>query len=291
MIFNLCKLCPLTNIMKKILLLFIITAFSANAQENKTVNLKWKINDTLTYKTIMKEIVVEQEQSEEKTDSIADGFKDFFKQMQKSAGNLKYETKLYPDKKGNVDIAMFLKKDKTDTTDNLFTGMAEMNGNVVLRGKVSSAGELLSFYYKSSQNNLISILFELPNKPIKVGDKWKLKVDMISMDQNFVADTLFKKNEVRLDKIIEKDGDQIAIIKYDIEEYVSGDFGNGLMTMFEGKNDKKTFMKMTHKATGYFSINKGMWIEYDGIMEIKTNFSMMGMGENKRTEFKLIPQK
>lgn len=277
--------------MKKILLILIITAFSANAQQNKTVNLKWKINDTLTYKTVMKEIVVEQEQNEEEKDSIAYGFKDLFKQMQQSAGNLKYETKLYPDNKGNVDIAMFMKQDKTDTTDNMFSGLAKMNGNVVLRGKVSSTGELLSFYYKSSQNNLISILFELPNKPIKVGDKWKLKVDMISMDQNFVADTLFKKNEVRLDKIIEKDGDQIAVIKYDIEEYVSGDFGNGLMTMFAGKSDKKTFMKMTHQATGYFSINKGMWIEYDGNMEIQTNFSMMGMGGNKRTEFKLIPQK
>jgi hypothetical protein len=277
--------------MKKILLLLIFTAFSANAQQNKTVNLKWKINDTLTYKTVMKEIVVEQEQNEEEKDSIADGFKDLFKQMQQSAGNLKYETKLYPDNKGNVDIAMFLKQDKTDTTDNMFSGMAKMNGNVVLRGKVSSTGELLSFYYKSSQNNLISILFELPNKPIKVGDKWKLKVDMISMDQNFVADTLYKKNEVRLEKIIEKDGDQIAVIKYDIEEYVSGDFGNGLMTMFAGKSDKKTFMKMTYQATGYFSINKGMWIEYDGNMKIQTNFSMMGMGGNKRTEFKLIPQK
>tara|TARA_R110000744_G_scaffold379463_1_gene497695 strand:+ start:653 stop:1486 length:834 start_codon:yes stop_codon:yes gene_type:complete len=277
--------------MKKILVLLIFTAFSANAQQNKTVNLKWKINDTLTYKTVMKEIVVEQEQNEEEKDSIADGFKDLFNQMQQSAGNLKYETKLYPDNKGNVDIAMFLKQDKTDTTDNMFSGMAKMNGNVILRGKVSSTGELLSFYYKSSQNNLISLLFELPNKPIKVGDKWKLKVDMISMDQNFVADTLYKKNEVRLEKVIEKDGDQIAVIKYDIEEYVSGDFGNGIMTMFAGKSDKKTFMKMTHQATGYFSINKGMWIEYDGNMEIQTNFSMMGMGGNKRTEFKLIPQK
>ncbi len=283
----------LPTIMKKILLLLIITSFSVNAQQNKTVNLKWKISDTLTYKTVMNEVAVEQEQNEEETDSLSEVFKDLFKQIQKSAGNQKFETKLYPDKKGNVDIAMFLKKDKTDTTDNIFSGMAGMNGNVVLRGKVSSTGELLSFYYKSSQNNLISILFELPNKPIKVGDKWKLKVDMISMDQNFVADTLFKKNEVRLDKIMEKDGDQIAVIKYDIEEYVSGDFGNGLMTMFAGKSDddKKTFMKMTHQATGYFSINKGMWIEYDGNMEIQTNFSMMGMGGNKRTEFKLIPQK
>ena len=112
--------------MKKILLLLIITSFSVNAQQNKTVNLKWKISDTLTYKTVMNEVAVEQEQNEEETDSLSEVFKDLFKQIQKSAGNQKFETKLYPDKKGNVDIAMFLKKDKTDTTDNIYSGMAGM---------------------------------------------------------------------------------------------------------------------------------------------------------------------
>lgn len=276
--------------MKKFLLLLIIPIFSANAQQNQTIDLRWKITDTLTYKTVMKDITVEQEPEKKKTDTIFEKATDYFKKIQKEVGNLKYETKLYPDKNGNVDIAMLLKRNKTDTSGNFITEMAKMNGNVTLRGKVSPEGELLSFYYKNSQNNLISILFELPNKRVKLGDKWSLKVDMIGMDQNFVADTFYKKNEVWLDKIIDKDGDQIAVIKYDIEEYVSGDFSNGLMKMFSGKDNKKTFMKMTHQATGYFSINKGMWMEYEGIMEINTNFSMMGMSGNKRTEFKLIPE-
>lgn len=118
--------------------------------------------------------------------------------MQKQLSNLKYETKLFPDKNGNVDIAMMLKKDKIDSTETLFSEMAKMNGNVVLRGKVSPEGKLLSFYYKRAQNNLISILFELPINPVKVGDEWELNVDMISMDKNFKADTLYKKNVVRL---------------------------------------------------------------------------------------------
>tara|TARA_R110002124_G_scaffold106808_1_gene258941 strand:+ start:2710 stop:3537 length:828 start_codon:yes stop_codon:yes gene_type:complete len=275
--------------MKKFLLLILIISFSVNAQQ-ETVDLKWKINDTLTYKTVMENIVIEQEQKEKEADTIFGEASDIFKNMRESVKNLKYLTKLYPDKMGNIDIAMLIKEDKTDTTDNLFTGMAKMNGNIVLRGKVSANGKLLSFYYKSSQNNLISILFELPNKPVKVGDKWNLKVDMIGMDQNFVADTLFKKNEVYLDKIIEKDGDQIAIIKYDIEEFVAGDFGNEMMVMFMKDSDEKTFMRMTHKAIGHFSVNKGMWIEYDGNMEIQTNISMMGLGGNNRTEFKLTPE-
>ena len=277
--------------MKKLFLLLFIVNFTTNAQKNDTVNLKWKISDTLTYKTVMKDIPVEQEEREQENDTLFGGAFEFFKDMEESVGNLKYETKLYPDNKGNVNIVMLIKKDKTNATDDLFSGMAEMNGNIALRGKVSETGELLSFYYNTSQSNLISILFELPNRPIKIGDKWKVNVDMINMDQNFIADTLFRKNEVTLENIIEKDGDQIAVIKYDIEEFVSGDFGNGLMTMFIGRNDKSIFMKIMHRATGYFSINKGMWIEYDGAMEVQTNLSMMGMGGNKRTEFKLIPQK
>lgn len=278
--------------MKKLLLPFILIAFSLNAQQKETVDLKWKINDTLTYKTVMRDIVLEKREEQTENDSISEKMSGMFKAMQEQFSGLKYETKLFPDKNGNVDIAMMLKKEKTDTTETLFTGMAQMNGNVVLRGKVSPEGELLSFYYKEAQKNLISILFELPTNPVAVGDKWELKVSMVSMDQNFKADTLYKKNVVRLKDLKTKNGNKFAVIEYDIEEYVSGDFGNGMMTMFsKDKADKKTFMRMSHKATAEFDLEKGYWILYDGIMDVKTNFSLWGMGGNKRTEFKLTPEK
>ena len=267
-------------------------AFSLNAQQKETVDLKWKINDTLTYKTVMRDVVLEKSKEQTENDSISEKMNGMLKAMQKQLSGLKYETKLFPDKNGNVDIAMMLKKEKTDTTETLFSGMAKMNGNIVLRGKVSPEGELLSFYYKSAQNNMISILFELPTEPVAIGDKWEVKVDMISMDQNFKADTLYKKNVVRLKDIKSYNGNKIAVVEYDIEEFVSGDFGNGMMVMFsKDKADKKTFMKMSHKATAEFDLEKGYWISYDGIMDVETNFSLMGMGGNKRTEFKLRPEK
>lgn len=278
--------------MKKLLLPFILIAFSLNAQQKETVDLKWKITDTLTYRTVMQDIILEKSKEENKNDSISEKMDEMYKAMQEQLSNLKYETKLFPDKNGNVDIAMMLKEEKTDTTETLFSGMAKMNGNVVLRGKVSPEGELLSFYYKEAQKNLISILFELPTKPVAIGDQWNLKVSMVSMDQNFKADSLYKKNVVCLKDIKIKDGNKIAVIEYDIHEYVSGDFGNELMTMFSKETvNKKTFMKMSHKATAEFDLKKGYWISYDGIMEIATNFSIWGMGGNKRTEFKLIPEK
>ncbi|MDO6491695.1 MAG: hypothetical protein ABJD66_11835 [Cellulophaga sp.] len=278
--------------MKKLLLPFILIALSLNAQQKETVDLKWKISDTLTYKTVMRNIVLEKSEEQTENDSISKKMSGMFKAMQEQLSNLKYETKLFPDKNGNVDIAMMLKKEKADTTKTLFSGMAKMNGNVVLRGKVSPDGELLSFYYKSAQNNLISILFELPTKPVSIGDQWEVKVDMISMDQNFKADTLSKKNVVKLKDIKSDNGKKIAVVEYDIEEFVSGDFGNRIMNMFsKNKADKKTFMRMSHKAIAEFDLEKGYWISYDGIMDVETNFSLMGMGGNKRTEFKLTPEK
>lgn len=64
-----------------------------------------------------------------------------------------------------------------------------------------------------------------------------------------------------------------------------------MMVMFsKEETDKKTFMKMSHKATGEFDIDKGYWISYTRFMDIETNFSLMGMGGSKRTEFTLTPE-
>lgn len=169
---------------------------------------------------------------------------------------------------------------------NLYKGLVGLNGNIILRGRISNTGEIISTYYKNSQKNLISVLFELPNRKVEIGEKWKLNLSLIEMDQNFVCDSLSKENSVFIEEILEKDGDKIAVIKYNVKEYVIGDFNNPMGGMFGMENDNKTFMKISHIATGYFSISKGKWINYEGIMEIESNFAMFG-GKSK-TEFKLI---
>ena len=185
------------------------------------------------------------------------------------------------------------KKNKNDEVEkdslnfkNLYKGLISLNGNVVLRGRITNTGEIISTYYKNSQKNLISVLFELPNRKVEIGEKWKLNTSLIEMDQNFSCDSLSNENSVYIEQITEKDGDKIAVIKYNIKEYVIGDFKNQMGGMFGMETDKKTFMKISHIATGYFSILKGKWINYEGIMEIESNFAMFG-GKSK-TEFKLI---
>ncbi len=182
-------------------------------------------------------------------------------------------------------------KDKEEEIDslsikNMFKNLSSFNNNIVLRGRISKTGEIISTYYKNSQKNLIAVLFELPNREVLVGEKWKLNLSLLEMDQNFICDSLSKENSVYIEKVIKTENDRIAVIKYNISEFVSGDFNNPMAGLFGVEKDNKTFMKITHIATGNFSIDKGKWISYEGKMTIETNFSILG-GKTK-TEFKLL---
>lgn len=167
----------------------------------------------------------------------------------------------------------------------VYKSLAGMNKNIVLRGRISNTGEIISKYYKTSQTNLIALLFELPNKKVKIGEKWKLDVRFIEMDQNFFCDSTSTENSVYIEKIIKNGNEQIAVIKYDLSEYVIGDFTNQMGGIFGNQKNKKTFMKMSHIATGNFSITQGKWITYEGITEIESNF-LMSAGKTK-TQFSI----
>ncbi len=275
--------------MKKLIIpLLVIVSFS-NAQEIDAVDLNWKVNDTIFYKTVMRNLPIEKKDSIQAADTISNGFTDMLEKMSSELSNLKYETLLYPDKNNNVDIEMRLKSKTSDSSESIFSSMAKLKGNTVLRGKVSRAGEIMSFFYKRDQVNMISMLFELPTQPVKVGDEWRINVNLITIDQNFKSDTIYKHNVVRLKDLIVRNGEQIALIEYDLKEYVSGEFGkavNALMSM--GNNsEKSTFMSMAHKAIAEFNVTKGVLLKYDGTTYLDSNFQLFGMGAGRQTKYEL----
>lgn len=278
--------------MNKLIPAFLLIACSLNAQQKETVDLRWKIKDTLTYDTVMHDVLLETSEKKTGTASTSNRMSGMLKEMQEQSSSLKYETKLFPDNKGKIDIEMIAREDKKDTTKTFVSSLVNMmDGNAVLRGKISPQGDLLSFYYKRAQNNIISILFELPTKVVAVGEEWSLNVNMAEMDPNFKADSIYKKNIVRLKDIKNENGDNIAIIEYDLHEFVSGDFSNKMMKMFsEAITDEKIVMQVSHKAIGEFNLEKGHWNSYEGSMDTETNISVMGMSANKRTVFKLTPK-
>ena len=158
--------------------------------------------------------------------------------------------------------------------------MKNVNNNVMLRGSVNENGSINSFYLQNGQKNLVAMFFELPNKPIKVGDSWELSTNLLSVDQNFICDTAYKKNNVTLIALKNTGSETLAVIKYDIIEFISGNFNSPLMS-----GPEKTMMKMTYNAIAEFSIEKGRWTTYDGVMSLATT----GMTESHTTKkFTLI---
>ncbi len=159
-----------------------------------------------------------------------------------------------------------------------------MSEGVMLRGSVYETGGIHSFWTKSNQKNLISIFFELPTKPVQAGDTWDLDINLISNDQNFECDSSYKINKVTMVDMKKIQGENIAVLKYDITEYVKGNFTT---PSFGGNSggQTETMMKFTYQAVAEFSIDRGRWISYDGIM----TFAASGvMTANKKTKFTLI---
>ena len=258
----------------------------------RKVFLKWKLQpgEILSYKTIMEEI------DTTKYKDFSVDFKGFLGSLGQLADDSNLDinkeiaakkfmgllnkylnsdmmTYLTEKKKGLIDITMSYNKTDTasantkDTSEYRMKDLAKMmqmmTKNVQLRGAINDSGSVESFYTKNDQKNLIALLFQLPAKQIKVGESWPLDIHFISMDQNFKCDTSYHKNLVTLVGIKKVNGETIAVLKYDVVEFVSGTFASP----FEG-TDKPCMMKIGCSTLAEFSVDKGRWVSYDGIMSL-----------------------
>jgi hypothetical protein len=275
-----------------------LSTLSTFAQNNQTIVLKWKVgkDEKLSYNTIMRDVDsssfemnfgnVFGDSSKERVDKGAA----LLKKMQQDIQNQNYVTTLSNKGHGIIDVVMSTKPQDTQNDSSGNKGLAlnkllpSMNQGVVLRGAVYETGGVESFWVKSSQKNLIALLFELPTSPVKVGDKWPLYVNLIENDQNFDCDSSYKINEVTLTDIKRVNGETIAVLRYNIAEYVKGIFNVPSMFGNQG-GPKDTKMKLTHQGTAEFSVDKGRWVMYDAIMTFEATGVMTA---NKKTRFALL---
>lgn len=282
--------------MKKTLVIIIATiCYNLSvAQSADKVKLQWKLEDDekIIYKTLMNEIDTSSFEFDFGSlfdalgDSISSESKKIFNKIQASFSDIDLVTVLSSDNDAvkvemkTVDKEKAKKKKKSEDEIDLRKLMSSLNDGVVLRGSVYKSGGIESFWVKTNQKNLIALFFELPKGEIKIDDSWNIEVNFISNDQNFDCDSAYRKNEVRLVDIKIVEGDTIAVLKYDIQEFVTGDFNSPF-----SDESRKTTMLMTHDAIGEFSITKGRWIEYKGIMTlIASGF----MTSNTRQSFSLV---
>jgi len=244
----------------------------------------WKLkpNEVLVYKTQMDEVDQEHQKMLNLNgmaklmgmDSLKNHDADqMMKDLNQQLAASNFETTLTEKRKGIIDISLVMKNNEVNsskTTDSVSQGFKEIqrevlkaSGGVMLRGAIYEDGSIESFYTKPDQKNLIALFFELPSRFVKVGDKWSLSVNLISMDQNFICDSSFKKNEVSVVSIGKKGNDTIVTLKYDIKEYAGGKFNSPFVNQ-----PLPTWMKMSAEAVAQFSLEQGRWVSYNGIMSI-----------------------
>jgi hypothetical protein len=205
--------------------------------------------------------------------------------------NSGFITALKQNNKGFIDVEMHGVPDKNDTAN--FTnkpGNDQQNFNalmkraltgITLRGAIYDDGSIQSFYTKSAQKNMIAAMFQLPGKPVKVGDWWPIDVNFIEMDQSFVCDSSFKKNKVTVTDISDINNEHVVTLKYDIVEFITGDF----ISPFDNKPIQTT-MTYSHQGIAHFSIERGRWLDYNCIM---SNISTGAVSSQIETRISLTP--
>jgi hypothetical protein len=307
------------------LIVLALLSFDTSAQDaqdidsNLEVELNWKLseNDTIKYSTVLGENVDASFHLD--TEGLFDGilddsigfpeldsekhFEDLFKDMQQQLVNKEFVTFLYNSAKFedviDIEVVAFEKQmletdldddsDSTDrdVTDDISDLMVSMFNGTMLRGSVHKTGDVYSFWVKQRQKNLISLLFELPTYEVKKGDTWSLKnVSFIGNDQNFICEEARQHNVVTFTDVKSVNGETIAVLEYDLYEYVSGLFSQP--SLFGSDEAKKpSMMSFAFRGKAEFSIEKGRWISYTGLMKVEST----GFMNSKQTQkFSLIEQ-
>jgi hypothetical protein len=260
-------------------------------------DLKWKVdkNNPIAYKTAMESIDVNNLAKKgfdcndflnafsDTANFNCEAFKDFFEAMNNLYKDYSFTTTLTEDKNGAIDVKLISVKNNNvsnNLPDSLHDIFANAMTGVQLRGKINKDGAIESFWMKKEQLNLLAIMFELPTKPVKIGDRWTIQASFISNDQNFICDEYKKTHIIELVDVKEIEGDLIAFIKYDIRNYVKGEFNNP----FLGKT-VPTKMDVGFNGISEFNITKGKWKNYNGLMSM----DITGIMTNQtKLRFKLI---
>ena len=91
---------------------------------------------------------------------------------------------------------------------------------------------------------------------------------------------------MKLIDIKKVNNENIAVVKYNIVEYVKGVFYTPSQSNNQGGKIETT-MKFTHQAIAEFSIEKGRWISYDGLMTLVSSGIMTANQKTKLTLMKV----
>lgn len=173
---------------------------------------------------------------------------------------------------------------------------------VLLKGTVSDDGSITSMNEAQEDRNLLSLLFQLPSGQIAINDEWSINIQLLQMKESFKILRFDSINQVSLSDIRVDDGDTIAVIKYQVYDYVVGypaeddeeysayfaeESDTSIGSRLSQESDGKLYLLMLYQGLGEFSVSQGKWVSYNGLLLTATEGAYEYV---KAVNYSLIPE-
>lgn len=270
--------------------------------------LKWKIapDETLIYSDVLQKSESSQPLNNQTHDSLVNlpgnslllQDSSFMLNWQgKGLDVLSYHLSISKTAHGNLDVKLMLDSITDDVyqtvdSNNVFAllilqMLQSMPIGYQLNASVTENGDLQSFWLNQRNKNFMTLLFDLPNQPVKIGDSWTIPATLSELEESAKCTRSSLNNRVQLIDIKYLGKDTIAVLNYTIQEDLGGYYS---LPAFLSKENKVVEFDIQHsfQARGEFSVTNGRWINYEGILLEK---AIGSMEESKTTTFKLALKK
>ncbi len=258
--------------LKKVLLLLLIsTLFFACKKEPKKYNLKWNMpsKDLVIYNIQTTTIDSLSNVSEKAMQALVETVSNIYGEsvkldinsanlyegLIKQLNMLSYFAIVRLDDDKNLKVDFITRQTKQYEPIKYVETFNKFIRKAFFKGVLRKDGVLLTSEGEDAWDPKINILFQLPEKPVAVGESWPLNI-VPGWQQTDNDSTII--NKVTLTNISVDSGDSIATLQYELQ------------------NREPSGKTMGFHGNAKFNISKGKWIAYNGILSQK-NVGMLAM--------------
>jgi hypothetical protein len=257
---------------------FMIALLAMSAQE---VTLRWKAEAPLGFKVSLKQVGAKEVDASGLAEWAAETAKargapeeakrEIPGKLKEFLGSLKLPDEFNmtmivgPAVKGRIPVKVVQNATPIPAGPSpLEKALKEMEGTVQLRGEIDPSGAILSWWLQDPQKNLLAMLSELPARPVKPGDQWSLRVNLVTMGHGFIPSLAERVNVARLAEVREGEkGERIAVLDLLLSDRLEGELG-----------DKPITFSLSYAARAEFSVTRGAWIRVAGRMRTRATGMM-----------------
>ncbi len=268
------------------ILLFLFVGFAFVACQKDKYKLKWKVpsGEVLIYSIKMETIdslsSVSQEGLQELVELVAKMYgdsvevavntDDLYQGLVRQLNLLSYFSIIRQGSGDDLKVDFITRQTKQYGPIKYKGIFSKFIKKAFFKGSLKSNGDLTSDAGEEAWDPKINILFQLPSKPVAIGESWSLNVvpdwQVTAKEQ---ADSM--KNTVTLTDIIVEGADTIAVLKYDLQ------------------SPDKSGRTLGFNGEAKFNINAGKWVSYTGRLSQKTSgmLAMKHVQQIKLTEISI----